>query len=113
MQKKKLPCVEAIAIDTLDDYVDIDIVYEEPSTKRKQASHTKVATKATKSKKTTSKEEHEDGEFGVSESWRDFDVEALISLQGEIEPDFVKNAKKQGNSLQLVHVLMLHVYKNS
>ena len=55
----------------------------------------KLATKTTKSKKKTSKEEHEeDEECGVSKSWRDFNVEALIALQSKMEPDFVKNVKK-------------------
>lgn len=71
---------------------------------KKQASRTKVATKATKSNKTTSTDEHEeDGEFGVSKNWRDSDVEALVALRGEMEPNFVKNAKKQDNSLQFVY----------
>ena len=67
---------------------------------QKQAPRTKVATKTTKSQKTTSKEDHEeDGEFGVSKNWRDYDVKAFIALQGEMELDFVKNVKKQCNFL--------------
>lgn len=70
----------------------------------------KVATKATKSKKITSKDEHEgDENFGVSNNWRDFDVEALIASQGEMEPNFVRNAKKQASSLQFSDILMLHI----
>ena len=67
--KRKMPCVEAMAIGTLNDDVDIQIVHREPSTKRKQTPRMKVTTKTTKSKKTTSKEEHEvDEEFGVSKN---------------------------------------------
>ena len=117
MQKKKnkikMPYVEALAIETLDDDVDIQIVRGGPSTKRKQTSHTKATTEATKSKKTTSKEEHEeDEEFGILKYWRDSDVKTLIALRGEIGLNFVKNAMKQGNFLQIVYDLMLHVCKS-
>ena len=57
---KEMPCVEAIAIETLDDDVDVQIIYGGPSTKRKQTLHTKVATKKTKCKKTILKEEHQE-----------------------------------------------------
>ena len=97
----------------LDDDVDIWIVYGGPSTKRKQTSHAKVTTKATKSKKTTSKEEHEeDEEFAILKNWRDSNVKTLIALRGEIEPIFIKNAKRQGNFLQFVYDLMFHVCKS-
>lgn len=51
--------------------------------------------KAIKSIKTTSKEEHEEGEeVGVSKNRRNSDVEALVALWGKIEPYFLKNVKK-------------------
>ena len=28
--------------------------------------------------------------------WKDADVEVMIALRGEMEPEFLKNAKKQG-----------------
>ena len=112
MQKKNAMC-RGIAIETLDVDVDNQIVHGGPSTKRKQAPRTKVVTKTTKSKISTSKEEHKEyGELSVLKNWRDFDVEALIALRDEMEPNFVKNAKKQGNSLQFVNVLMLYVCKS-
>ena len=92
---KKNAICRGIAIETLNNGVDVQIVHGGPSLKRKQAPRMKLATKTTKSKKKTSKEEHEeDEECGVSKSWRDFNVEALIALQSKMEPDFVKNVKK-------------------
>lgn len=39
--------------------------------------------------------EEEEGEEG-KKNWMDSEVEALISLRWEMEPDFLKNAYKQG-----------------
>lgn len=60
-------------------------------------------TKATPSKKTTPRkkvaeiEPKLEGEDEDSKAkWRHSDVEALIALRGEMEPEFVRNGKKQG-----------------
>jgi hypothetical protein len=31
-----------------------------------------------------------------SKNWRDRDVETMIAMRGEMKPNFLKNAKKQG-----------------
>lgn len=48
-------------------------------------------------------EESEASEAG--RNWPDSEVYALIDVRGEMEPDFVKNAKKQGQSDFSPHVL--------
>ena len=48
-----------------------------------------------KPRKKIVKEVEEDDEFG-SKNWRDRDVETMIAMRGEMEPEFLKNAKKQG-----------------
>ena len=45
-------------------------------------------------KKNVKKEKEEDEESG-SKNWKDHDVETMISLRGEMEPEFLKNTKKQ------------------
>ena len=37
----------------------------------------------------------EKDEESNSNHWKDHDMETMISLQGEMEPDFLKNVKKQ------------------
>lgn len=39
----------------------------------------------------------EDEEFGVSKHWKDSYVEVLITLQGEMTPNYLKNMKKCSN----------------
>lgn len=40
------------------------------------------------------KDVEEDEKYG-SKNWKDYDVKTMISLHGEMEPQFLKNAKKQ------------------
>lgn len=55
--KRKMPFVEPIVIEILDDDVNVHIVHPNPTTKRKEAQCKKVAPKATKSKKKKKKKE--------------------------------------------------------
>ncbi len=54
----------------------------------------------TTTKKVTKKKEKEKEKEGETEEdkkhWKDADVEVMIALRGEMEPEFLKNAKKQG-----------------
>lgn len=63
--KRKMMYAKSVVVKTLDDNIEVKIVHLGFTTKIKQIQCMKVATKATKSKKTTTKEKHEDGEFGV------------------------------------------------
>lgn len=46
-------------------------------------------------KKIVKKDKEEDEDLS-SKHWKDADVETMISLRGEMESEFLKNAKKQG-----------------
>jgi len=48
-----------------------------------------------KPRKKNVKDVEEDEELS-SKNWRDRDVETMIAMRGEMEPEFLKNAKKQG-----------------
>jgi hypothetical protein len=65
---------------------DDDIQIIAPTPLKKRAPRKKVEQKELK------KEGSEEGAL----NWKDCDVEVLISLHGEIDPEFLKNAKKQG-----------------
>jgi hypothetical protein len=54
----------------------------------------RVAT-SKKPQKKNMKDVEEDKELS-SKNWRDRDVETMIAMRGEMEPEFFKNAKKQG-----------------
>jgi hypothetical protein len=47
-------------------------------------------------KKAEPKEPKKEGSEERASNWKDCDVEVLISLHGEMDPEFLKNAKKQG-----------------
>jgi hypothetical protein len=47
-------------------------------------------------KKAEPKEPKKEGSEEGASNWKDCDVEVLISLCGEMDPEFLKNAKKQG-----------------
>ena len=97
--KKEMPNWEAIAIELLDDDVDIHIVYEgSPTTTTKISCMNEGCNKIEENN--IKRGAWKNGEFGVSKNWREIVVKALIALRGEMEPDFVKNAKKQGNYLK-------------
>jgi hypothetical protein len=76
---------------------DVQIVAPSAPTKRvpavKSAPKKAVATKKA-SKKTMKKEEDEEDK--EKKHWKDEHVLQMIALRGEMEPEFVKNAKKQG-----------------
>ena len=55
----------------------------------------KKATFAKKASKNTEKKE-EDKEDEEKKHWKDEHVLQMIALRGEMEPEFVKNAKEQG-----------------
>ena len=40
------------------------------------------------------KNKEKEGETEDKKHWKDVDVEVMIALRGEIEPEFLKNAKK-------------------
>jgi len=42
------------------------------------------------------KKEEEEDEESSKKNWKDQDVETMILLRGEMELEFLKNAKKQG-----------------
>ncbi len=65
---------------------------------------------ATKKKTTivTMKEEDEEGEK-ARKNWADGEVLHLIALQGGMELEFMKNAKKQGK-FQLIETLNLFIF---
>jgi hypothetical protein len=42
------------------------------------------------------KEPKKEGSEEGASNWKDCDVEVLISLRGEMDPEFLKNAQKQG-----------------
>lgn len=56
----------------------------------------KGAAAAKKPRKKNVKNEKEEDEESAKKNWKDQDVETMISLRGEMEPEFLKNAKKQG-----------------
>ena len=60
---------------------DCEVLAEEPKKKRQK-----------KSKAKQIKVEEDDNK----RNWLDSKVEALIGLKGEMQPDFIKNTKKQG-----------------
>jgi hypothetical protein len=76
---------------------DVQIVAPSAPTKRvlavKSAPKKAAATKKA-SKKTMKKKEDEEDE--KKKHWKDEHVLQMIALRGEMEPEFVKNAKKQG-----------------
>ena len=48
----------------------------------------------------------EEVEESVSKNWKDRDVERMISLRGnQMEPYFLKNAKKQGKIFAYLKIL--------
>lgn len=49
------------------------------------------------------REKIEESEAG--RNWPDSEVYALIDVRGEMEPDFVKNSKKQGQNFQRFNLL--------
>ena len=61
-----------------------------PTPKKKRAGVPK------KPRKKNVKKEKEEDEESNSKNWKDHDVETMISLHGEMECEFLKNAKKQG-----------------
>ena len=78
-----------------DEDEDVQIVAP-PALKKKGA-----ATAKKPRKENVKKEKVEEGEESGSKNWKDHDVETMISLRGEMEPEFLKNIKKQGNVLCL------------
>lgn len=57
----------------------------------------KRATSSKKAPKKTVKKEEEEEEEDDKKHWKDNHVLQMIALRGEMDPEFVKNAKKQGN----------------
>ena len=55
-----------------------------------------VSKKPRKKKEVKEVKEVEEDEESNSKKWRDRDVETMIAMRGEMEPEFLKNAKKQG-----------------
>jgi hypothetical protein len=71
----------------------------------------KRATSSRKAPKKTVKKEDEEEED--KKHWKDEHVLQMIALRGEMDPEFVKNAKKQGNLLipRIVLPMILHSKK--
>jgi hypothetical protein len=76
---------------------DVQIVAPSAPSKRVHAVKTapKKAAVAKKASKKTKKKE-EDKEDEEKKHWKDEHVLQMIALRGEMEPEFVKNTKKQG-----------------
>ena len=68
---------------------DDDVQIVTPSAPKRKTTAKKVTKKIMKKEKEGETEEEK-------KHWKDADVEVMIALRGEMEPEFLKNAKKQG-----------------
>ena len=85
-----------------------------------------ASAKKKKSEKTTSKaakevvnlDDSDSEEEGATRKWRDYEVETLISIRGEMEEEFSRCAKKQGLCMCVfffalfhthVHIILFHI----
>ena len=68
---------------------DNDVQIVTPSAPKKKTPTKKVTKMIMKKEKEGESEEEK-------KHWKDVDVEVMIALHGEMEPEFLKNAKKQG-----------------
>ena len=75
----------------VEDLEDDDVQIVTPSTPKRKTT-TKNVTKKIMMKKKEGKTKEE------KKHWKDADVEVMIALREEMEPEFFKNAKKQGMS---------------
>jgi hypothetical protein len=80
VRKRKAPIFDSPSLE------DDDMQIIAPTPLKKRAPRKKVEPKEPK------KEGSEEG----ASNWKDCDVEVLISLRGEMDPEFLKNAQKQG-----------------
>lgn len=71
---------------------DEDVRIVGPSAPKKKKAASTIAKKPTKKKNVKKEDEDE----SAAKNWKDCDVETMIALRGEMEPEFLKNAKKQG-----------------
>ena len=81
----------------IQDHKDDDVQIVTPSAPKKKTTAKKVIKKIMKEK---------DEEIEENKIWKDADVEVMITLRGEMEPEFLKNAKKNKN----IHIYMLNFY---
>lgn len=77
---------------------DDDVEIIAPIAPKKKAVSKRATSSRKAPKKTVKKEDEEEEEEG-KKHWKDEHVLQMIALRGEMEPEFVKNAKKQGNLL--------------
>jgi hypothetical protein len=75
----------------IEDLEDDDVQIVTPSAPKRKTTTKKVTKKIMMKEKEGETEEEK-------KHWKDADVEVMIALRGEMEPEFLKNAKKQGMS---------------
>ena len=73
-----------------------------------------------KMKMSTEKKKIDEVELGDSEGeeevpikWRDYEIETLIAICGEIEEDFAKSTRKQGMNSYIKNIDFFYKYKKS
>ena len=71
----------------IQDHKDDDVQIVTPSAPKKKTTAKKVTEKFMKEKDEEIEEE--------KKHWKDADVEVMIALRGEMEPEFLKNEKKK------------------
>ena len=54
--------------------------------------------------------EDSEGEEDTPIGWRDYDIQTLIAIRGEIEEEFAKSARKQGMYYVNVLCIMFDIY---
>lgn len=88
---------------------DVEIIA--PIAPKKKAVSKRATSSRKASKKTVKKEDKEEEEEEDKKHWKDEHVLQMITLRGEMDPEFVKNAKKQGDLLipKIFLSMFLHI----